>query len=271
MHDTLPTIRTFQYQLQDVRVVEVNGEAWFNEVDVKRALGLSSRYHGYRLLDSEKGHCIFDTLGGPQRMNIVSETGLYKLIMRSNKEEAEPFQSWVVNIIKEIRNTGRYEMPGRAAEHPPLPDQEVHALELATRLVAVEINLHDLFGIPRIHALQEGVKRVQRTLGLDMSEYLQLTPHADALPAVDEFLEIAELSLRYDFRRGVLNQWLERYGYQRRLGDGSYEPTEYAQREGLCYRHAWAKGTKSGMNMKWRVTFIDDHIERIRQYAESSF
>jgi anti-repressor protein len=115
----VPAVRTFQYQLQDVRVVEQDGEPWFVEADVRRALGIPSNRSTVRLLDREKGRHRIKTPGGPQQMNIVSESGLYKLIMRSDKEEAEPFQEWVTGtVLPEIRRTGHFAGTPVQAEPP---------------------------------------------------------------------------------------------------------------------------------------------------------
>ena len=42
--------------------------------------------------DDEKGLQILQTPGGPQEMAIINESGLYTLIMRSNKPEAKKFR-----------------------------------------------------------------------------------------------------------------------------------------------------------------------------------
>ena len=48
-----------------------------------------------KLNDDEKGVKRIATLGGPQNTSIISESGLYKLVMRSDKPEARAFQDWV--------------------------------------------------------------------------------------------------------------------------------------------------------------------------------
>src|SRR5262245_29347855 len=95
----LPAVKTFLYQLQDVRVVVKDDEPWFVEVDVKRCLGLLRHGPPIRLMDHEKGAHPMSTLGGPQYHNIISESALYKYIMRSDKKEAEPFQHWVAGEV----------------------------------------------------------------------------------------------------------------------------------------------------------------------------
>jgi len=57
--------------------------------------------------EDEKGAHLVDTPGGPQRLTVVSESGLYKLIMRSDKDTARPFQDGVTKVVlPSIRKTG---------------------------------------------------------------------------------------------------------------------------------------------------------------------
>lgn len=60
--------------------------------------------------DKEKILCPVKTNGGIQNKLFLTERGLYKLINRSNKPIAQTFQDWVLDIIEEIRNTGKYEL-----------------------------------------------------------------------------------------------------------------------------------------------------------------
>lgn len=62
-----------------------------------------------KLDDDEKGTKRIRTLGGEQEMMCVTESGLYTLILRSNKPEAKPFKRWVTHeVLPTIRKTGSY-------------------------------------------------------------------------------------------------------------------------------------------------------------------
>lgn len=52
-----------------------------------------------------KGAYKVRTLGGKQKVTVLNEKGLYRLIMRSNKPEAEEFQDWVFDVIKRLRQS----------------------------------------------------------------------------------------------------------------------------------------------------------------------
>ena len=52
----------------------------------------------------EKGHAVCVTPGGPQRFTAVSESGLYRLVLRSDKPAARTFQDWVTrDVLPAIR------------------------------------------------------------------------------------------------------------------------------------------------------------------------
>lgn len=62
-----------------------------------------------KLDDDEKGTKKIRTLGGEQDMLVINESGLYTLIIRSNKPEAKPFKRWVTHdVLPSIRKTGSY-------------------------------------------------------------------------------------------------------------------------------------------------------------------
>lgn len=98
----------------DIRVVDQGGEPWFVGSDVLKALGLSgpnASNHYRKLDDVEKRYIdrIIVGLAPGKPMIIVSESGLYKLIMRSDKPQARAFQDWVTKIVlPAIRKDGMY-------------------------------------------------------------------------------------------------------------------------------------------------------------------
>jgi Prophage antirepressor len=76
-----------------------------------------------------KGVAEINTPGGVQNMTTVSESGVYRLVMRSNLPAAEAFQDWIAeDVVPAIRKTGSYQ----PAPAHPLPRTFSEALrELA--------------------------------------------------------------------------------------------------------------------------------------------
>lgn len=100
----------FNYQNNNVRTIEKDGEPWFVLKDVCTVLGISKyRDTATRLDADERGSVELDTPGGMQSMTIINESGLYNVILRSDKPEAKPFRKWVTSeVLPTIRKTGSY-------------------------------------------------------------------------------------------------------------------------------------------------------------------
>ena len=100
----------FDFEKHNVRVVMIDGVPWFVAADVCEALTIDNHRNVLaRLDDDEKGVHTVDTLGGPQEMAIINESGLYSLILTSRKPEAKRFKKWVTaDVLPSIRKTGGY-------------------------------------------------------------------------------------------------------------------------------------------------------------------
>lgn len=102
-------LQIFNYDGQEVRTVEQDGEVWFVAKDVCDVLEMTTE--ATRRLDKdEKGLTKIQTLNGKQDMVIINEPGLYKLIFRSKKPQAKSFTRWVTHeVLPQIRRTGHFE------------------------------------------------------------------------------------------------------------------------------------------------------------------
>ena len=88
-----------------VRVVQKDGQPWWVLRDVCKALGLRSANNvAVRLDEDEKGVIPINTHGGKQNTTVVSESGLYATILRSDKSQARAFRKWTTSeVIPAIR------------------------------------------------------------------------------------------------------------------------------------------------------------------------
>lgn len=105
-------LQSFQYQNHEIRTIQRGDATWFVLRDVCQALGIQNVTAVYERLDEdEKGVCQTNTLGGPQTVRIINESGLYSVILRSDKPEARPFRKWVTaEVLPAIRQTGTYRL-----------------------------------------------------------------------------------------------------------------------------------------------------------------
>lgn len=113
-----------------VRTTMVNSEPWFVIADVCKALAIRNpRQVASKLDDDERmtvttndGHS--GKRGGAQSLNIVSEAGLYSMILTSRKPEAKSFKRWITHeVIPSIRKHGAYvadSVLDQLEEHPEL-------------------------------------------------------------------------------------------------------------------------------------------------------
>lgn len=103
-------LQIFNYQSNEVRTVMKDGEPWFCLVDVCRVLDLTSPHKVAERLDRDELTGIKVRSGGQTReMTFINESGLYNVILRSDKPEARPFRKWVTGtVLPTIRKTGAY-------------------------------------------------------------------------------------------------------------------------------------------------------------------
>ncbi len=106
-------LQIFTYNGNEVRTVQKDGEPWWVLKDVCEVLGISKyRDTAARLEDDERELIRVDTLGGAQEMLCVNESGLYNVILRSDKPEAKPFRKWITSeVLPSIRRHGAYMTP----------------------------------------------------------------------------------------------------------------------------------------------------------------
>lgn len=100
----------FKFEQKEVRTVVENNEVWFVAKDVCDVLELIDVSMTVKRLDEdEKDTKIICTLGGNQNMSVVNESGLYSLVLTSNKPQAKKFKKWITSeVIPSIRKTGSY-------------------------------------------------------------------------------------------------------------------------------------------------------------------
>jgi anti-repressor protein len=107
-------MQVFNYKSSQVRTVEINSEPWFVLKDVCAILGIANHKMTAQRLDMDEVSQTYltDSLGRKQETTIINESGLYHVILRSDKHEAKPFRKWVTSeVLPSIRKTGGYALP----------------------------------------------------------------------------------------------------------------------------------------------------------------
>ena len=98
--------------------------------EVGTILGMTNIHASIRNMPSEyKGHKKLLTPGGEQEMTCITEPGLYYIAMRSNKENAIPFQKWVCeSVLPSLRKTGEYSIAKTVRERTTFTIQSEYDL-----------------------------------------------------------------------------------------------------------------------------------------------
>lgn len=217
-------IQKFDFKGSSLRTLtDEAGEPWFVAKDVCDILGMSNPSMAVTALDKDEVAQIDpkDYLGSENRsnqaVNIVSEPGLYKLIMRSRKPEAKEFQRWVTHeVLPQIRRTGGY-----------IPTSESDSDEdIMARAVLVA---------------QKTIERKNQQLQAKDAQIKVLEPKArfaDAVAASDGTCLVGELAkmLRQngmDIGQNRLFRLLQADGYLGKSGSNRNVPTQRAMELGL--------------------------------------
>ncbi|OYW37677.1 MAG: hypothetical protein B7Z45_05375 [Azorhizobium sp. 12-66-6] len=90
----------------------LTGAPAFVHTDVCKVLEIANPWNAAARLDAdEKGLRTVETPGGPQEVTVITESGLYSLILTSRKPEAKAFKRWVTGtVLPAIRKDGGYVM-----------------------------------------------------------------------------------------------------------------------------------------------------------------
>lgn len=217
---------TFHNSCQ-IRTVLIDGNPWFVAKDICDALSVKNPSQSMQSLDDDE-RSMFNigrskTNGGGGLVNIINESGMYALVMRSRDamKEGTPqhsFRKWVTSeVLPSIRKTGKYEFSPPVAENKPVvikskpvrkvptantidldnPEQLRRALLTYTNRV---INLEEKVG--QLQAVEKKLDKISNMEGLmlmsDMAKLLQEKPH--------EFMHrLAEM--KWIFRRSAKAPW----------------------------------------------------------------
>lgn len=111
-------VQVWNYEGAEVRTVQIDGEPWFVLTDVCRELEISNSRMAADRLENDELMSVKLTSGGQRReMTIVNESGLYTVILRSDKPQAKPFRKWVTSeVLPSIRKHGSYSVQSQFAD-----------------------------------------------------------------------------------------------------------------------------------------------------------
>lgn len=132
----MEALQVFDYDGQTVRTVQVNGEPWFVLKDVCAILGIGTPARVSERLDEDEVSLthLTDSLKRQQNTTVISESGLYNVVLRSDKPEAKPFRRWVTHeVLPALRKTGAYSVSDALPPRPLTTDDYLTAAGIVAR------------------------------------------------------------------------------------------------------------------------------------------
>ena len=226
-----------------VRVVEHEGEPWFVASDVAKALGYE------RPADAVNIHCkktnkITQYCDSPDRvktppinLNIIPESDVYRLVMRSNLPSAVEFQDWICEeVIPAIRKTGAYGVPALPNFRNPAEAARAWADKEEQRLLEERKRL----------ALEQRMEEVRPKVVF--AESIEV---ARTSILVGEMAKLVKQATGYDIGQNRFFEWLRNRGYLHKSGSQTNMPTQ------RCIDNGWMEikeGARIGSSGESHIT-----------------
>lgn len=162
-----------------IRTAGTSEEPLFCLADICRILGINNATDAKKRLkeDGVDSIEVIDSMGRTQRAHFINEQNLYRLIMRSDKPIAEPFQDWVCgDVLPSIRKTGSYNMPNfknpaEAARAWADQYEKTLALEAKNKELKPKAQYFDAL-VER--SLLTGFRDTAKELGLKQNEFIRI-------------------------------------------------------------------------------------------------
>lgn len=164
-------IQRFDFKGESLRALtNMAGEPWFVLKDCMSILDLGNPTETVKMFDDDEFSTteVIDSIGRRQQAYIISEPGLYRLVMRSRKPEAKEFQRWVTHeVLPSIRKHGAYMTQQTLDKALTSPD---FLIQLATKLKEEQEKVKELE--PKTQALDDFTNVEDRLLVRDAAKVL---------------------------------------------------------------------------------------------------
>lgn len=215
-------------QFGEIRTVTIENEPWFVVSDVCRVLGHSNATVALERLDAHERSKF--NLGRQGEVNIINESGLYTLVMRSRKAEVQDFRRWITQkVIPTIRKHGMYATDS-------VLDQIVGNPQFGIRLLTELKNERD----QRL-ALEDVVE----TQNEQITELLPKATYYDVILNNPQTIPVTLIAKDYGMSAREFNAMLHRLGIQYKLNGIWVLYQDYAncgythsRTEMLCEKHS---------------------------------
>ncbi len=249
------------FEQNEVEIIELNGEVLFNPRHVGKCLDITNstvRDHISKMSDKQVKKLTNSNVEGTHFRKLhntgesfLTESGVYKLIFKSRKPEAEKFQDWVTDVVlPSIRKTGSYSIPKNDINPALVPKWEIEGDAIQRTLAK--------FRAPEHIIATETAKYILQLGGPDLRNTVGSLPCSQNILEEEIMLEPTELGKHFGLSGKEMNQKLQQLSLQFHNGL-EWTPTKEGSK--FSQRHAWSRKGKSGYNYKWNLNKIKQLVK----------
>ena len=234
-------LQVFTYQTSEVRTLMKDGEPWWVLKDVCTALGLSNPSIVAERLDGDERAKL--SLGRQGETNIINESGLYNVILRSDKPESKAFKRWITHdVLPSIRKTGKYTVLKESA-----PRSKPVDIIFRQRLNMAK-DFSRVTGMPLGIAVTKAITDAEKLTGEDYDYWKRSLPERQDDKAIPN-LSTTQLGATIGLSAQDVNIKLEKAGLQVKPGK-KWRLTEAGKQHGEEY--PFERNGHSDYYIRWR-------------------
>lgn len=264
----------------DIRIIiDDEQKIWFVASDIAKILEYRDAPNLIRGLDDdEKGTQKVSTLGGEQQVSVITESGLYHVILNAKTDRVKPFRRWVTEeVLPQIRKTGSYSVKKESVT--PSAQQVEYHLRIAAALGDVGFSR----GVQQAYLLEQDQKQFDATaehflpqLAIEEARHEVAkvtydrsadTQFACVIPvATFSYCTVSEIAKKFKDKRvtsKVINNWLCDGGFQRKVARGKYVKLKRGEDTAVCRKTFTGATAGQDIINGWRYTAeIQKYLER---------
>lgn len=225
----------------EIRTVEINNEPWFVGKDIAVALGYKDTVNAIKahVDDEDKAGWQITTQFGTKETTVISESGLYALVLSSKLPTAKKFKRWVTSeVLPSIRKHGAYMTPETLEKMVLTPD---FGIRLLTELKAEQ---------DKRKALEATVE--EQKPHVLFSNAVSASKTTILIGALAKLLKQNGINIG----QNRLFEWLRQNGFLVKRGDNRNMPTQRAMEMGLFEVKESCHLNSNGCNVITKTTVV---------------
>ena len=225
----------------EIRTVEINNEPWFVGKDIAVALGYKDTVNAIKahVDDEDKAGWQITTQFGTKETTVISESGLYALVLSSKLPTAKKFKRWVTSeVLPSIRKNGAYMTPETLEKMVLTPD---FGIRLLTELKAEQ---------DKRKALEATVE--EQKPHVLFSNAVSASKTTILIGALAKLLKQNGINIG----QNRLFEWLRQNGFLIKHGDNRNMPTQKAMEMGLFEVKESCHLNSNGCNVITKTTVV---------------